>query len=350
MPEVRELVRAIADTAREWREPDHPTRKAAVEQTLAASNTFTKEAIAFAVNQQLSLLKEDALNAWAPPHIPVRPVLVGVLNPGNVPFVELQDFLAVILSGCSYLGSVSSRSPALLPSFASDVSARTRLEAEFVDADVLFDRADSVITTGSDETAGWVSARCDETGISLDRRLIRGHRISAAILDGRETLDELERLAEDTLLHEGFGCRNVAVIWAPSDHSPDDLLDAFAQFRAVFPAHESTPGRLKMQQAFLEAVGVPHAHGDGLEFLMSKGDPDVQPPGHIRWSEYTNLDEVRSWLQGSRDNLQLVVLREGMRRQLGAELPFGKLGEAQRPGLDWRPDERDVMSFLADLG
>ena len=349
MPESADIVRAIVETAREWREPDYPKREAAVEKTLKASNTFTTEAIAFAVNQQLSLLEDDELKAWAPRRLPVQAVSVGVLNAGNVPFIGLQDFLAVILSGHRYIGSVSSRSPALLPSFAADISDRIDLAADFVDADLLFHQVDAVIATGSNETAEWVSSRCDEAGISPERRLIRSHRFSVAVLDGRESLEELEHLAEDALLHEGFGCRNVAVIWAPAGHSPDDFLDALARFRAVFPAHASTPGRLKMQQAFLEAVSAPHAHGEGLEFLLSKGDPDVQPPGHIRWSEYVNLDEVRMWLLDNKKTIQLVVTRQDMREQLGTDLPGGVLGEAQRPALNWRPDERDVMSFLASL-
>jgi hypothetical protein len=349
MPEIGEIVRAIAETARAWRDPDYSKREAAVEKTLEAANTFTREAIAFAVNQQVSLLGYDELNAWAPRRLPAEPLNVGVLNAGNLPFVGLQDFLAVILSGHRYIGSVSSRSPELLPAFAADISGRVHIAADFVDPDLLFDPVDAVIATGSDETAEWVSSRCDESGISPERRLVRSHRFSVAVLDGRESLDELENLAEDALLHEGFGCRNVAVVWAPAGHSPDDLLHAFARFRAVFPAHASTPGRIKMQQAFLEAVGAPHAHGEGLEFLLSKGDPDVQPPGHVRWSEYTNLDEVRMWLLHNKDAIQLVVTRQGMRERLGTDLHVGVLGESQRPALNWRPDERDIMTFLADL-
>src|SRR5690625_7069703 len=62
-----------------------------------------------------------------------------------------------------------------------------------------------------------------------------------------------------------------------------------AAFRGVFPAHEKTPGSLKMHQAMLAAVEHPHAYGEGLEFLVSKGPPEVQIPGHVRWSEYDDL-------------------------------------------------------------
>ncbi len=350
MPDLPRLASGIDETARSWREPDYPARVDAVKATLAAPNTFTDEAIAFAVNQQMSLLTEEALHRWAPDPRSATSLAVGVLNAGNVPLVDLQDFVAVLLSGHRYLGSVSSRSPALLPAFATDLSSRVRgLSIEFLNADAIFERAHAIIATGSDRTAEQIAARCEESGISAGRRLLRGHRFSVAVTDGRETPDELEGLAEDALLHEGYGCRNVAVVWAPAESSPDALLDAFARFRGVFPAHPDTPGRLKMQQAFLEAVNSPHAHGENLEFLLSRGEPEPQQPGHVRWSEYSNLDEVVQWLARNRDAIQIVVMREEMCNRLGGNLPTCAFGDAQRPPLDWRADGRDVMAFLSDL-
>ena len=349
MPDLHDIADAIAETARAWRDPEYVPRESAVRETLRAFNSFTAEAVAFAVNQQVDLLNKDALLAWAPTLPPTVALDVGVLNAGNVPFVGMQDFLAVILSGHRYLGSVSSKSPALLPSFVADVCNRCALHAEFAEAEALFNQVAAVIATGSDETAKWVTSRCNESRISPSRRLIRGHRFSVAIIDGAEAIGELENLAEDALLHEGFGCRNVSLVWAPSGYSPDALLEAFARFRAVFPPHTRTPGRLKMQQAFLEAIDAPHAHGEGLEFLMSKGDPDVQAPGHVRWTEYESIDEVRRWVLRHRSEIQLIVARRGLHDRLGPDLPVGVLGEAQRPPLDWCPDEGDVMTFLTEL-
>ncbi len=337
-------------TAAAWRDPDYAPRKSAVEETVKKSESFTTEAIAYAANQQMALLTEVALRTWSPASSAREPRIVGVLNAGNVPFVELQDFLAVILSGHRYLGSVSSRSPALMRGFARDLAkVATVLPAEFVAADELFAGADAVIATGSDATAAWVNEECERHGIPRENRLLRGHRFSVGVIDGRESEEELERLAEDALLHEGFGCRNVAVIWAPEGRAPDDVLEAFARFRGVFPAHPATPGRLKMQRAFLEAVNVPHGYGDGLEFLLSKGDPEPMKPGHVRWSEYSDIDAVAGWLAEHRDEIQIVCAREELRPRLEGDIPLVTLGEAQRPPLDWRPDGVDVMAFLTEL-
>lgn len=322
-----------------------------MEATLDASDSFTEEAVAFAVNQQMALISAAALARWAPSAPADQPRRVGVLNAANVPFVELQDFLAVLLAGHAYVGSVSSRAPALMPALARDLlELEPGLPIDFVAAADLFARCDAVIASGSDATAQWVSDQCDAHGIFPKNRLIRGHRYSVGVVDGRESAEELERLAEDALLHEGFGCRNVAVIWAPAGQSPDDILDAFARFRGVFPAHPATPGRLKMQQAFLEATNRPHGYGDGLEFLLSKGGPETMNPGHIRLSEYESLSEVVSWLTDRRSDIQLVAAREGLLEALEESgIPLAALGEAQRPPLDWCPDGVDVMAFLAEI-
>ena len=350
-PDRGRIIHALAETARRWREPGYPAREEAVATTLGASESFTEEAVAFAVNQQMALITSTALERWASTATTGQARGIGALNAANVPFVELQDFLAVLLAGHAYVGSVSSRSPALLPAFARDLlELEPDLPIEFVPAAELFARCDAVIASGSDATAEWVNEQCEANGIEPKRRLIRGHRYSVAVTDGRESTDELERLAEDALLHEGFGCRNIAILWVPEGQSPDDILDAFARFRGVFPAHPSTPGRLRMQQAYLEAMNRPHGYGDGLEFLVSKGDPEAMSPGHIRLSEYESLSEVVSWLTDHGSEIQLVAVREGLHDAVEeAGVPTVALGEAQRPPLDWCPDGVDVMTFLAGI-
>ena len=342
-----ELIEAIAAVAARWCAPEHPARLEAVERTLAAPNTFTPEAVAFAVNQQMHVLKPKAMRAWLDGRRAPAPRSVGVLNAGNVPLAGLQDFLAVVLTGHRYLGTASSKSPYLLPAFMAELRRTVPdLPAETMPFETLLERADAVIATGTDETRDQVAEACDRHGIPPGRRLLRGHRYAVAVLDGRETRQERENLAEDALLHEGYGCRNVALIWAPRSLDPDPYLEAFAVFRSVFPPHPSTPGGLKMQQAMLAAVDQPHAYGEGLAFLVSKGPPEVQRPGHLRWVAYDDLTDVGAWLETRREVLQLVVARPRLASRLPDGLPLAPPGEAQRPPLDWQPDGRDTIAFL----
>ncbi len=104
-----------------------------------------------------------------------------------------------------------------------------------------------------------------------------------------------------------------------------------------------------MQQAFLDAVGSPHAHGEGLEFLISKGEPEAQEPGHVRWTEYQDLSEVNRWLAENSDQLQLAVMRDAIAGRVQADVQIEPLGQAQRPPLSWRPGGVDTVEFLVQL-
>lgn len=343
------LIDALAATAAAWSDPDHPPRAAAVEATLDAHpETQSFEGITFAVNQTMSVVTAEALRAWQAGRWAEVPHTMGVLHAGNIPMGELQDVMAVLLAGHHYRGVVSSKSPFLLPAFLADlVAAAPDLDARIVDFEVMLTEADAVVATGSDETMAEISERLDAAGIGPERRLLRGHRVSAAVVDGRESEEERERLAEDVLLHEGAGCRSVALVFAPPGLSPDPYLDAFAAGRAVYPAPPATAAGLRMSAALARATGQSHATLDDGSLLVTKGEAEAQRPGHLRWVEAT-VGEAAVWLAAHRDGLQLAAARPGLHAALASTgVPLVDLGETQRPPLDWHPDGIDTLSWLA---
>lgn len=347
------LISKIAETAGDWINIDYPVRKSAEEQTLASPNRFTEEALVFAINQQMSLLTHTALRDWVPSPNPRRRV-AGVLNPGNIPFVGLQDFLAVLLCGHEYRGSVSSKSPFLLPAFAADLLDRIkkvdyRPDIQFVDMDDLIDHSSVLIASGSDDTVRQIRNRCQKAGFNPDRLLFRGHRFSVAVISGHESEKEYEALSEDILMHEGLGCRNVSIVFAPAGISPDPLLEAMARFRAVFPAHPDTAGSLQIGKAFLKAVDQSHACEENLEFLVSRGEPEVQIPGHLRWTEFEDDSELTTWLEQHAENVQLLVSTRGSITGVPPDITQAEPGHAQRPTLSWCPDGKNTVEFLLGI-
>lgn len=341
---MSDICKSLATAAENWRDIDFPGRASAIEATLGADNRFTEEAIHFAVNQQIHQLTEENLRSWVGDRKNGSGDLVCVLNPGNVPFADLQDFVAAVITGCSYRGSVSKKSPFLLPAFAMDVKrALPTLNAEFVSRDQLFPGAAKVIATGNDAALDWTMERVRDANINEDDVLLRGWGFGVGILSGNETPDQLEHLAEDALLHEGRGCRNVAVLFAPEGYDPDPLLDAFAHFRGVFPAHAETGGAIELQRAFLAAVESPHAYGEDMSFLLSKGQPEVQQPGHIRLVEYKSIDEAKEWITENDDSIQVIVSAQPDRIDDARSEAFGS---AQRPRLGWNQSGFDVIDFL----
>lgn len=308
------------------------------------------QSVAFAINQQMMQLTAENLHAWLEGRCARQALKVGVLNAGNIPLVGLQDWLAVLLTGHAYQGAASSKSPELLPAFAAAVKRKySSLNSSFVSVQELWSDAQAVIATGSNVTRAWCRRMAKKHGIPGTRCLLRGHRYSVAVVDGQESATECDGLAEDVLLHDGAGCRSVALIFAPHDLAPDRYMEHFAQFRAVFPSHPATPRTLTMAQAFLKAVDRPHAYGDGLEFLVSRGEAAVQGPGHVRWVPYEDLAEAVRCIDGRQNELQCVAARPYLRRKLPRQWPAVNLGDTQRPELNWCPDGTDIVAFLAGL-
>jgi len=341
---------ALVEVAARWREPNHPPRKQAVADTVGAPNRWTKEALDYALNRWMQQLTLEALSGWLEGGHTDEPTTVGVLHGAADPLEGLRDAVAVWTSGHKYLGHVPVASPALLPAFAHEVAAEANVEATFVDEDALFERASAMMAQPRRDEVEALRERCDAHGLSADRRLLRPTRRAIAVLDGHEDDDDRGGIAEDLLLYEGGGHRRLALVWGPTDLSPDSYLEAMARFRGVFPAHEDTPGALQMQKAFLEARDEPRAFAEGLEFLVSKGAPTVpEPYGHIRWTEYDALDEIESWIQAHQEALYAVVARPSLHDQLPDTWPLRTPGDLHLPPLD---DEEGtaIAEFLRALG
>ena len=344
------IVSSIVAVGRRWASPDYPLRAQAVEETLGCPNRFSLEAITFALNQQFSLLDEHRLRTWLGRRQAETPLAVGVLNAGNVPLAGLQDLLAVLMCGHSYFGTVSSKSPMLLPAFVDDlVSEYDGVTAVFAPVEDVVEAVDAIIAAGSDGTIDWVLESCRAAGIHSRNQLLRGHTYSVGVVGRDEPARVWSGLAEDILLHEGLGCRNVSILWAPRDSSPDELLSEMARFRAVFPGHSRTIASLKMPIAFASASGNPSAHADDGSFLVTKGPAEPQQPGHLRWVEYDKIAEVELALDRIIDRIQVLVCPEYIALRTSRSPLTIRPGFAQRPSLDWQPSGRDTMDFLCNL-
>ncbi len=336
--------------ATDWREPDHPPRAEAVSATVEAPNRWTQEALDYALNRWMQRLTLEALTGWIGDRQADEQIPIGVFHGASDPLAGLRDAVAVWASGHAYIGHTSEASPAVLPVLARAVTDRCpEVDAEFVAEEALLDRAAALMAQPDRGGVDALRERCDDHDIPEERRLLRPPLTAIAVLDGHEGDDVRDRLAEDLLLYEGGGHRRLALLWAPTDLSPDPYLESMARFRGVFPVHPDTPGALQMQKAFLEAQDQPRAYAEGLEFLVSRGNPEIPSPnGHIRWSEYDDLDEVDAWIQDQGEALYAVVAREGLHDQLPASWPLRTPGGVHTPPLD--DDEGAAIArFMREL-
>lgn len=351
MIDVHSRLEALAAVADDWRDSDHPPRQEAIAKTLAAPNRWTEPAIDHAVDRWMERLTLDALKRWlGGDPLPDASSVIGVIHGDEGPLAGLREALAPWGLGFDYIGAVPDSSPALLPLLGAEVQERHPASTiNFEPPETVFAGADALLSTPGERSARVIHEACEENGIPNDRRLVRQSLYSIGIIDGHESEDEMERLAEDMLLFEGAGRGRLALLWAPVDHPPDPYLEAMARFRGLFPAHEDTPGTLQMQQAFLDARDDPHAYADGLEFLVSRGEPEPQRAGHIRWSEYDDLVDVERWFAEQEGDLYAVIARPHLHDQLPDHWPIRSPGGVHVPPLD-DEEGQGIVRFLREHG
>src|SRR5207253_675088 len=96
----------------------------------------------------------------------------------------------------------------------------------------LLKNCDAYIATGSNNTS-----RYFEYYFSKYPHIIRKNKTSVAVLTGKETNDQLEKLADDVYLFFGLGCRNVTKIYVPLNYDFAPLLTAFKKYNWLADHH-----------------------------------------------------------------------------------------------------------------
>lgn len=345
---VKDNIEQITEAAEQWREQEYSLRQQALDETLQAPGRWTGPSLNHTLDRWMQHLTFEALSRWVDTagQSGERPT-VAVVHGGAEPLGGFRDALAVWALGFPYVGVLPESSPSLLPAFAEDVNDSARFSIRFASRDEALSAADAVI---ADPTAEGESlpAACDRKEIPNERRLLRRETFSIGVVDGHESEDEMERLAEDMLLYEGGGYRRLAVLWAPEDHAPDGYLEAMARLRGLFPAHDDTPGTLQMQQAFLEARDESHAYAAGLEFLVSRGQPEPQKAGHVRWSEYDEIDGIHRWWEDHQEEVYSVIARPHLHDRCPEDWPLRTPGGVHVPPLN-DPHGQRIIDFLGNL-
>ena len=155
--------------------------------------------------------------------------IIGVVMAGNLPLVGFHDYLCVLISGHKILAKVSKDDSKLLPLlhqilvlFEPDFENKAEFTQETLKG------FDAIIATGSDNTA-----RYFEYYFGKYPNIIRKNRNGVAVLNGRESNTELEKLADDIFMYFGLGCRNVSKLFVPRDYNFDILFPAFKKYENI---------------------------------------------------------------------------------------------------------------------
>lgn len=285
---------------------------------------FTERDIISAVEAICTdMLDRDKLEAWLANYPAITtPQRVAIIMAGNIPLVGFFDLLCVLCSGHEAYIKPSSKDR-VLTNYIVDTLRDIEPNIPIYDYSTE-EHYDMVIATGGEEANRYFESHFEGT-----KRLLRGSRHSVAVLDGSESIEELEGLYEDITAYSGLGCRSVSMIFAPEHHN------------IALPHTTAQNPKLIRNIASMRALYTMQGRefGDYGAFLAIEGKVFATSLASVVIQRYNDIAEVRAWLTEHSEEIQCVVSH----LDIEGCVPFGK---AQHPQLSDYADGVDTMEFL----
>jgi hypothetical protein len=296
---------------------------------------FTPESVAQALKGLALMLEEKSITEFSKNITePQEPKTVAVIMAGNIPAVGFHDMLCVLLSGHNILIKVSSDDPAFIPFLAGMLIYYQQDFAPKINfSEGKLINFDSVIATGSDNTA-----KHFEYYFGKYPNIIRKNRSSVAILNGKETKEELTRLGKDIFDYYGLGCRNVTKIYVPEGYVFDGLFESLYEYKYVLD-NKKYNNNYEYNRAIYLLDLIPFLDNN---FLMIKESSDLHAPTSVLFYEtYTNQESLVEKINLLLPNLQCIVTNfdiEGLKTIA--------LGCTQEPSIFDFADNVNTLDFL----
>ncbi|HWI91505.1 MAG TPA: acyl-CoA reductase [Flavisolibacter sp.] len=257
------------------------------------------------------------------------PKKVGIVMAGNIPLVGFHDLLCVFLSGHYAMVKPSSKDEVLTKHLVKKLTEWDQQVEQFITLSSMIKNCDAYIATGSNN-----SSRYFDYYFAKYPSIIRKNRTSIAILTGKETGGQLEKLADDVYRYFGLGCRNVTKIFVPKNYDFVPLLDAFKKYDHLIDHH-----KYKNNYDYNLAIHIlnnQYYMTNGSIILVENESP-FSPISQLHYEYYSNENDVSEKLRNDQ-NIQCIVSKN--------DIDFGG---AQCPDICDYADGVDTMQFLQRL-
>jgi hypothetical protein len=310
-----------------------PALEAAKVRSKTENEWFTRMQIDAALEAiATEWLQEERLASWLAhyPQLSDRSKeRVAVVMAGNIPLVGFHDYLSVLASGRCIDIKLSSKDKYLLPTLHAMLCTMNPLwAARLRFCDTLPPAPQALIATGGDQTAAYFSRQF--AGIP---HIVRGSRVSVAVLPPCPTAVQLEGLYQDLFLYFGLGCRSVCCLFLPQGMHPSQVL--LPQTSVEAATHIGFQNAYRRQKALLSLQGQDFI--DGGFFVLQPSLEWHPPMATVYYRHYGSLEELAALLDKETLRLQSVVAEAGMLKNCV------NFGLAQRPQLWDYADGIDTM-------
>lgn len=296
---------------------------------------FTPQSTAMAISSIAGMLNKNDLEQWIETENEAEMLAVGLILAGNIPLVGFHDILCVLASGNKALIKLSSQDKTLIPSILSKlVEIEPGFEAQISYIERLKD-FDAVIATGSNNTS-----RYFDYYFSKVPHIIRKNRNSIAVLNGKESREELKALGHDIFDYFGLGCRNVSKMYVPKGYDFRTFFESIEDFKSVADHHKYNNNYDYNKSIFLVNLD---KHLDNGFLLLKEDTRFASPLAVIYYEEYADLKQVEQELIENEKLIQCIISKTEIKVNT---LEFG---QSQHPRLWDYADGINTMQFLKQL-
>jgi hypothetical protein len=303
------------------------------EQAARANPWFVPEFIEMASENICNeFLQQQKLENWIKqyniPRENSNAVTVGLVMAGNIPMVGFHDMLCIFIAGHRQRIKLSSKDNILIKHLVSKIVEFEPHVSPYISISDNLKGCNAYIATGSNN-----SSRYFDYYFGKYPNIIRRNRTSVAVIDGTETKEDLEHLADDIQTYFGLGCRNVTKLYVPENYNFEALLQTINKYEHYADFHKYK-NNYDYQLALLMM---------GNKFYMTNGTIILSK----NTSLFTAVSQVNYEYYNKTDELQFLKNNEDVQCIIGHNAtPFG---QAQKPSLNDYADGIDTMKFLLSI-
>lgn len=297
---------------------------------------FTPENVRDALSGIAFMLEKEKLIKWLKMYPdsnfePQEAKKVGIVMAGNIPLVGFHDLMSVLISGNHAVIKLSSSDNRLWPYLFDFLNL---IEPEYKNRITIVEDKlkgfDAVIATGSNNTA-----RYFDYYFGKYPNIIRKNRNGVAVISGKETEEELKRLARDIFSFFGLGCRNVSKIYIPEEYDLDLIFKQLYDYNPIINHH-------KYANNFDYNRTVMMLNQDDIlenGFVIFKNAIEIASPlACVFYERYSDQNKLKNELDLRSEEIQCIVSSK--------DIPFG---HSQEPELWDYADGVDTLAFLGGL-
>jgi len=312
-----------------------------LEKTLIESKSynswFTIDNIKLSLKNWSNSLQENIISDWLSKYNieDKSSKKIAIIMAGNIPAVGFHDLLCSLLLNFDCIVKLSSEDKLLIPFIVKFLESRNeKLKNKVTFESEKLKDFDGVIATGNNN-----SHRYFDYYFSKYPNLLRKTRHSIAVLDGKESDNDLSELSNDIFNYFGLGCRSVSKVFIPYGYDLDLLFNAFFRHKEVVNHNKYVNNFDYNKAVYLMSKEKFIENG----FIILKEESKLGSPiGCLFYEFYNDKKEITKLINNNSDSIQCVVSNINFNTNI-------KFGQTQCPNISDYADNNDTIKFLLKI-